>query len=286
LTTAVNENSGSLDENGKALEKSEEEIKAEEAAVRALTQANQSQLSTLATLTGSINEYKDKEAGLKQEHDELLAKKNALIVEGWGAESTAILDVNSKLSENERAQQENTEAFVLATNTRILSRAEELLSADGLTTAEKDMLIERGIAMGVYTAEAAQRMKEEEQAANDLATSINNIPVEKTIDITTNMITNHIENWDIQGGTIGHAGGGDVNAGTLYKVNETRTEYFKPSMGGTIIPLGGGAGNDVGGNINITLSPMIMAGDRSQAENVLLPMIINGVRKARADKII
>jgi hypothetical protein len=43
----------------------------------------------------------------------------------------------------------------------------------------------------------------------------------------------------------GMAGGGDVDAGTLYRVNENNREYFRPSSGGTIIPLGGGGDGGV-----------------------------------------
>ena len=36
----------------------------------------------------------------------------------------------------------------------------------------------------------------------------------------------------------GRASGGDVSAGTMYQVNEKGMEYFKPSVSGSIIPLG------------------------------------------------
>lgn len=84
----------------------------------------------------------------------------------------------------------------------------------------------------------------------------------------------------------GMAGGGGVNAGQMYRVNETRQEYFKPSMSGEVIPIGG-SGNGGGGNgITVVLQPTIMTGDRSSINNVLLPAIIEGVRKAKADGII
>ncbi len=39
------------------------------------------------------------------------------------------------------------------------------------------------------------------------------------------------------------AGGGDVDAGKLYRVNENGEEYFRPRMSGTIIPVGAGGGS-------------------------------------------
>jgi hypothetical protein len=42
------------------------------------------------------------------------------------------------------------------------------------------------------------------------------------------------------------ASGGPVTAGTLYQVNENGREYFRPSVDGTVIPIGGAGGRDSG----------------------------------------
>ncbi len=43
----------------------------------------------------------------------------------------------------------------------------------------------------------------------------------------------------------GRALGGPVTAGQLYRVNEIGTEFFRPAVGGDIIPLGAGGGGGV-----------------------------------------
>lgn len=49
----------------------------------------------------------------------------------------------------------------------------------------------------------------------------------------------------------GRASGGPVNAGQLYRVNERGMEFFKPSTGGAVIPLGGMASGGGGGGQTI-----------------------------------
>jgi hypothetical protein len=186
------EATGAFEDEAEMTKRLAEEQKAAEQAIKAMTEANRNELSVLENITGIIETYKDKQADLKKEHDELTAKKAQLIKYGWWAESDAVLDVNAKLAENAQKQQENADQFQDATNRRILSRAEELLSIDGLTNEEKNGLIERGLAMGVYTQEAAARMREEESAAQSLASSLNSIPnVERTVTITTNHVNTY-----------------------------------------------------------------------------------------------
>ena len=52
-------------------------------------------------------------------------------------------------------------------------------------------------------------------------------------------------------GALTRAGGGDVVAGTLYRVNENQTEYFKSNVSGTIIPLMANQGSQ-----NIQIEPV------------------------------
>lgn len=64
----------------------------------------------------------------------------------------------------------------------------------------------------------------------------------------------------------GRASGGPVSAGQLYRVNENGTEYFKPDVGGTVIPLGaggaqaGGGGNVLNFNFNLNVDTSDLAG--------------------------
>jgi hypothetical protein len=180
---------GAFETEAEAVARLADEAKIAEQAIKDMTKANQDELKTLGDLTKTIDSYRDKQADLTEKQVELLAEKEKLIDQGWSEEGEKIQEVNDKLAENAAAQQENADAFQLATNQRILARAEELVSIDGLTTEEKNGLIERGIAMGVYTAEAAVRMKEEESAANDLANSLMSIPAQVQTLVTTTFQT-------------------------------------------------------------------------------------------------
>lgn len=79
------------------------------------------------------------------------------------------------------------------------------------------------------------------------------------------------------------AAGGPVMAGGSYLVGEQGAEIFHPSRSGSIIPNAGG-----GGGINITLqySPSVALGNQYEAENVLLPFILQGIRAAQANGLV
>ncbi len=191
---AATDASGAFETEAERTKRLTDESKAAEQAIKDLTKANQDELKTLGDMTKTIGDYKDKQSDLQAKHDELLYQKQ-IVLKGWSEESEKVQEVNAKLAENEAAMQENTEAFQLATNQRILARAEELLSIDGLTTEEKNGLIERGIAMGVYTQEAADRMHEEEKAADDLAAALSDIPKNVSTTVTTNYVSNYSTNY-------------------------------------------------------------------------------------------
>ncbi len=82
---------------------------------------------------------------------------------------------------------------------------------------------------------------------------------------------------DIFGGIFGggRASGGGVSAGQLYRVNEGegRREYFKPNMGGQVIPLGGATG---GGGVVINMNVDARGADNGVAARLMvqLPSLI------------
>lgn len=88
----------------------------------------------------------------------------------------------------------------------------------------------------------------------------------------------------LTGGAAQRAKGGPVAAGQSYLVGEQGAEIFRPSQSGAIIPNGGGGG----GSINVTLqySPSVALGNQYEAENVLLPFILQGIRAAQANGLV
>jgi hypothetical protein len=85
------------------------------------------------------------------------------------------------------------------------------------------------------------------------------------------------------------AGGGAVNAGELYKVNERGTEYFRPNTGGSVVPMRASGGNVSGGQpINVTTNINVSTGVQStvRAEiKQLMPTITSNVKAAVADGV-
>jgi hypothetical protein len=57
-------------------------------------------------------------------------------------------------------------------------------------------------------------------------------------------------------GVAGRAAGGPVSAGTLYRVNENGTEFFRPDVDGTVIPMGR-AGTNIPTGVTTNLPAMM-----------------------------
>lgn len=79
------------------------------------------------------------------------------------------------------------------------------------------------------------------------------------------------------------AGGGSVNAGQLYRVNERGMELFRPNTGGAVIPLGAGMNSAMGGQSS---QPVVVRienpmGDR-QIEGIVRTAVGLAVRQSTA----
>jgi len=158
------------------------EITAED--IAKLTKANQDYLREVGNLTDALDTFQDKERDLQTTHAELITERDKLIsTYPWEVEK--IDELNKKIAENETAQMDNATEFELATRRRILARAEEMLSIDGLTTEEQQGLLEQGLAWGIYTQQAVDDMIRIQQEADALVSKYNSIPTNITTTITT-----------------------------------------------------------------------------------------------------
>ena len=152
------------------------------------------------------------------------------------------------LDEMNDALRENAAQFEESTNIRILKRAEEMLAADGLTIQEEQALLDRGLAMGVYTQEYVDNANIIIRESQSLADAINAIPSNKTINVSASWSTGAIANaanWDPS--QYHRADGGPVSRNTPYIVGERGPEMFVPSSSGNIVPnnqLQGGGETD------------------------------------------
>jgi len=230
---------GTFEDEAEATKRIAEETRIAEQAIKDMTKANQDYLREIGELTNALDAFQDKERDLQTTHAELLAKKQELIAQGYWPESEAVQDINKKLAENEQAQMDNALEFELATRRRILARAEEMLSIDGLTTEEQQGLLEQGLAWGVYTQQAVDDMIRIQQEADALVAKYNSIPTNVSTTITSYYNSVYgAGSYTQQPGYLGgsRAAGGPVMAGTPYLVGERGPEVMTPQTNGNITP--------------------------------------------------
>jgi hypothetical protein len=314
-TEAMIKNADATAKVGDAHEKTAEQIKAEEDAIKALTEKYQGYLSLASDIFSEQKSYDKDLKSLMKEKSKLETEYDTLSAEGWKKNKEkleenlqAYQDVKDKIQE---VEDKHTEAMGKMQYDLLVTK----LSVGGLTTAEYQMAVQAGVAFGVFdqsSADAAvamstltdkvasgkisvyeygeimkHSMKDGKLDAAELQRIIANIPEHKsvTIDVATKY-TNYFSGVGYVSPNVGslggRAGGGDVAAGMLYKVNETRTEYFKPSMSGTVLPMGGGNGSNAQG-ITFIYSPQVSLGNANEAQTIIAPFVEQAVRRMQSD---
>lgn len=229
-------------------------------------------------------------------------------------DEVAAVTADTSLSVDERkAKLDEIEAKYSETTAQIVSDSLiQKMSIDGLTQAEFEKAIKFQESTGLISKTAADQalaFNQIAQAAADgkltveqMQTALNMLQ-DKNVTLTVTEIINRVS---MNGGVINssstatgdhisgiagtgagfsgyRAGGGDVGAGQAYVVGEDGPEVFIPNQNGTVIPNGGG-GSLAGGNVYISLtiaSPMTIL-DEQAAKKTLLPLIVEGVREAKA----
>lgn len=249
-------------------------------AVEDLTNANKDYLNLIGTLSSEYQEQTNNINTINAERAKVEGEMQRDLALGWWEGSEKIQGYKDKLAELDAKEAEYTADFELNSAKRKLAMLEEGLSVDGLTEAEMQFVEQSGLAWGVYTEEAvadAQAVRAEVQSLID---AFNNVPSEKHISIVTNYVNQGVPT-TVAEQIAPRQSGGPVSAGELFRVNETRTEYFRPNMNGSIIPLvpGGGAG---GINVSVEYNSMMSLGNASEIKKNLIPLIIQGVEEAQA----
>lgn len=233
-----------------------------EQAIKELTKANEDYLSMVGNLADNLTSYEQKHDSIQRELDE----------------------GNITLEEASQQWQELAATQEQATRRMILNMLQEQLAMGGLNQAETGYLLDLGLKWGVYSQSAVDATRAAQIEVQQLTNQFNGLPTSHTF-TTYFQTVGALPGFNPQAAPGGYgynrAGGGNVSAGTMYRVNETRTEYFQPSMNGTVLPLGnGGAG---GSGVVINYSPMVSLGNQREVESVLLPMVEQAVRKMQSD---
>lgn len=256
--------------------------------IKALTQANQDHLNLIQNFQSLYETYTSKEKDLMASHEELIAEKQKLIAQGYSPEGQTILDVNQKLADNEAAQKQNAEAVDMAVKTKILAMLTEQAAADGLSKAETDKLLDLGLKWHVYSQSAVDMAKKAEDEMNGLAGAINDLPDNKTITIKVDTVYSGTGSTTPGQPMHAHASGGTFMIPQSYGNEGFRMGNGDTASGGetvTITPRGQSA-NGGGVNVTVMYSPMLSLGNAAEIQQKLTPLIINGIKEAKAQGVI
>jgi hypothetical protein len=252
-----------------------EDLVAQEAAQKAMTEANKGFLSTLSSIASSEASYSSTANALAQDRVKIEQERAAAIAAGWWESSDKVKQYDAALAENDVKVAANAAAHDLANKQIILGLLERKLMQDGvLDDRELQFLLDKGLAWGVYSQTVVTETQKAIAEANKLSDVINGIPTSKTFTLTVQQqgtINAFYQSLNMgPRGATGRASGGSVNANQMYTVGEAGPELFIPNTNGTIIPNGGGGSNIV---FNLSLNSAVSVLDETRAKTVLYPFV-------------
>jgi hypothetical protein len=289
-----------------ATEDATQAAKDQEKALKAVSEAHQNMLGTIGKVASAEKDYMDTAASLNDEQMKLEQEKADAINAGWWESSQKVKDYDAALEENAQKIEENADKHHEALGKIQYDLLITKLSADGLTDSEYQIAQQAGLMFGVFdqkSVDTAANLDAITQAVSDgviqvgdMKKALDMIPKYKTIDVVLNVIAKMAAaNAFLSGAHTtttkqsqqgGYASGG-VSSGPDSGHWELLhgTEAVIPLKDGSVpVQMQGPAPSVAGGDVYVTLtiaSPMTIM-DQQNAQNVLLPFIINGIRAAKA----
>jgi uncharacterized phage infection (PIP) family protein YhgE len=190
-----------------AMTEAQEQAKELEENLKALSEANQELFGLMGDFNDIADGYNEKMDNLKEQEQELLEKKTALVNQGYLPESDAIQDINERLADNAQAQLDAAAAAEESSKRRIIALLEtKFMSDQVLTDTEFNALIALEKQWGLMSDEAATAAQQVNEAVNtyldtgnldDFTSSVDSItdallrlPEEKEININANLTIN------------------------------------------------------------------------------------------------
>lgn len=275
-----------------------ETISVEELA-KAQSDANKEYLSLLQDIVTTETDYNSSMIDISTERTQIEKERTGELAKGWQTSKEKVQDYDNQLAELDAKVADTAAKHKTATDEIILSNVLAKLSVGELTNAELEQYLTLEVAMGKIT-EKDKDLATGQQAlidafiagklgAEQLKSALDLLPSGKTIDVIMNMVTRMPASYYSTGESLrdqykygNRASGGPVSAGDWYRVNETNQEYFRPYVGGSVMPIGPGGGGGSGMTVVIQASTVI--GDKSHIENYLLPVIREGLRQVQAGR--
>lgn len=270
--------------------------------------------SSLLDLTSEIadetEKYNEKQTDLQTKQAEIRAQIDDLLANGWSPYSQKILDLQADYDalgmKSQELADKHREAMMRMQYDLLITK----LSADGLTNAEYQIAQQAGLTFGVFDQESvdaarnmdlvAEAVKRGELRVEDMKKALDLLPQLKNIDVVINAIANiaagnpepDANNPSAKrrhGGAVGFAEGGSfiVPGGfpnDTYLIGLTSGEHVTVVPPGDLKQTGtmaGFSGNPIQVVVNIS-SPINLMTEQ-EAQNVLLPLVIDAVRQAQAE---
>lgn len=149
-----------LDGEAESLKVVAESAEMSEAALQSMTETNKDMVSLTASFTQAEQSYFESSKSLEEERQSLLLKRADLIKKGYSETSQAVKDVDKALENNQTKINEAADEYEKATNRIILGYMQQQFMADGvLTDDEVNWLLAKGVAWGIYSETAVEKMK-------------------------------------------------------------------------------------------------------------------------------
>ena len=179
---AMKDNSLSADELAESQKEMTDKINA---ANKAMTDENQTFLSTLGSMQSAEESYQSKIKSLTSERTKIESERAAELAKGVDADIKKIREFDDALKNNSDQADENAKAHDLAEKKIILGLAERKMMQDGvLTDAEIQWLINKGVEWGIYSQKVVDETGKMLNDVNNMTLGIANIPNNKTITFT------------------------------------------------------------------------------------------------------
>lgn len=250
----------------------------------------------------AYDKYTEKLDDLQGKHADLTSDLATLQSQGWQPTSEKIQDVTEKIRDNEAAQLDVADAMQEAITKMIFQQASAGLDADAQLALARAMgvLDEESYIVATATQSLRKQFDDGKISADEYARrvaelrdNVNSLK-DKSITITVNEILRtqygaagfNQGELDLIGKAQGTEGWETVPPGypdDSYPIGLTTGEKFAVVPAGTSQPSMSGGG--FGGSpimINITVASPVTIMDEQNAQNVLLPYIIEGLNQARA----
>ena len=186
---------------GNSIEETDDKMEASASSTERLAVSYAGILGIVQSLQGTTDSFNEKQEDITKKTDDVLSKIVELTDKGysrWGEEIQSLLgdydDLNAAMAENASKFEEETQK-------RILDRAKELLAADGLTVEEEKYLIQRGVAMGVFTQDVANQSMRIIEDAQTVASAFDNLDG-RQVDIYINAHWNGFDQGNFLNGAV------------------------------------------------------------------------------------